>query len=127
MERYYAIRKVNAHLGEPLLKGSGRNSNTHFSNKINKSAEQKVWWFNILPQRFGNDLHLLCAKEPGLIWLRIKANTFPNPESVFRLRSDKGSIDLEIAADGDRYLKDLKSGGAGYDFRPHIEYEWDED
>ena len=127
MDRSYAIGKVNAHLGERLLKGSRNDSNTHFSNKINKSAEQKVWWFNILPQRFGNELHLLCAKNPGLIWLRIDANTFPNPESVFKLRSDKGSIALEIAADGDLYLKDLKSGGTGYDFRPHIEYEWDED
>lgn len=128
MNKFDAIRKVNAHLGEPLLKGSGRNSNTHFSN-INKSAK-KVWWFNIPPQKFGNELHLLCAKKSGLIWLRIKAGAIPNPESVFKLRTDervKGLIDLEIAAEGNLYLKDVKSGGTGYDFRPHIAYEWDDD
>ena len=128
MNKSDAIRKVNAHLGEPLLKGSGRNSNTHFSN-INKSAK-KVWWFNIPPQKFGNELHLLCVKKSGLIWLRIKAGAIRNPESVFKLRTDervKGLIDLEIAVSGDLYLKDVKSGGTGYDFRPHVAYEWDDD
>ena len=128
MNKSDAIRKVNAHLGESLLVGSGRNSNTHFSN-INKSAK-KVWWFNIPPQKFRNELHLLCVKKSGLIWLRIKAGAIPNPESVFKLRTDervKGLIDLEIAVSGDLYLKDVKSGGTGYDFRPHVAYEWDDD
>ena len=127
MDRSDAIGKVNAHLGGRVLKGSGRNSNTHFSN-INNSDKQ-VWWLNINPQRFKNDLHILLAKKQGLIWLRIKAGAIPHPESVFRVRPDKGDkgvIDLEIAADGDLYLKDVKSGGTGYDFRRHIEYEWDE-
>lgn len=124
MDRSDAIRKVNAHLGERLLKGSGRNSNTHFSN-INKSAKQ-VWWFNIPPQRFENELHILLAKKQGLIWLRIKAGTIPHPESVFRVRPDKGSIHLEMPVSGDRYLRDIMDR-TGYDFRPHIAYEWDGD
>ena len=49
---------------------------------------------------------------------------------MFKLRTDervKGLIDLEIAVSGDLYLKDVKSGGTGYDFRPHVAYEWDAD
>ena len=125
MDRSDAIRKVNAHLGERLLKGSGRNFNTHFSN-INKSAKQ-VWWFNIPPQKFGNELHILLAKKQGLIWLRIKAGAISHPESVFRVRPDNGLIHWEIAISGDRYLQDVIGGGTGYDFRPHVAYEWDGD
>lgn len=120
MNKSTAIRIVNKHVGEGLL----NNFNTHFSN-INKSAK-KVWWFNIPPQKFENDLHILLAKNPGLIWLRIKAGAIPHPESVFRVRPDKGSIHLEIPVSGDRYLQDIMDR-TGYDFRPHIEYEWDED
>ena len=129
MDKSDAIRKVNAHLGEPLLKGSGRNSNTHFSN-ISKSAKQ-VWWFTISPQKFKNELHLLCAKKPGLIWLRLDADAFSNPTDVFSPRSD-GDVDVEICCDVSSlcYMHDIRSirsRGIGYDFRPHIEYEWDED
>ncbi len=128
MKKTYAIGKVNAHLGEPLLKGYGRNSNTCLSN-IN--TRKQVWWFTISPQKFKNELHLLCAKNPGLIWLRIDANTFPNPTDMFSPRSD-GDVDVEICCDVSYlcYMHDIRSiriRGIGYDFRPHIEYEWDED
>ena len=115
MNKFDAIRKVNAHLGESLLKGSGRNSNTHFSNIINRATKQvpHVWWFNIPPQKFRNELHLLCVKNPGLIWLRLDAGAIANPESVFRVRYDNGLIDLVIAIGGNRHLMDVNSGGMG--------------
>ena len=129
MNKSDAMQMVNDHIGGRVLKGSGRNSNTHFSNIINRSTKQvpHVWWFNIPPQKFRNELHLLCAKNPGLIWLRLDAGAIPNPGSVFRVRSDKDLIDLVIAIGGNRHLRDVNSGGTGYDFRPHIAYEWDDD
>lgn len=100
------------------------NSNTSFSNV---NATKSVWWLNIRPEKFTNDLHILLAKriDNGLIWLRITANSVPYPEKVFRIR-DTGAVDLEISCDDNRYLTDIKSGGMGYNFRRHIEHEWDE-
>lgn len=123
MDRSDAMRKVNAHLGETLLKGSGNDSNTRFAN-IN--TRYPVWWFTFSPEKLRGELHILLAKKAGLIWLRIKAGAIPHPESVFRVRPDKGSIHLEIPVSGDRYLRDIMDR-TGYDFRPHIAYEWDGD
>ena len=120
MNKSDAMRMVNEHIGGRALKGS----NTSFSN-IN--TRHPVWWLNINPQRFKSELHILLAKNPGLIWLRLDANAIPNPESVFRARSDNGLIDIEIAVGGNRYLMDVKGGRIGYDFRPHVAYEWDDD
>ena len=113
-----AIGKVNEHLGYNLLESS----NTSFSS-IN--IARPVWWLDINLKKFKSDLHLLLVKPSGLIWLRIKANTFPIPEEKFRYRSDKGCISLEISCNkADRYLLDIVSGGTGYDFSSHVEYEW---
>ena len=120
MNKSDAMQMVNDHIGGRALKGS----NTSFSN-IN--TRHPVWWLNISPHRFKSELHILLAKNPGLIWLRLDANAIPNPESVFRVRSDNGLIDIEIAVGGNRYLMDVKGGRTGYDFRPHIAYEWDDD
>ena len=120
MNKSDAMQMVNDHIGGRALK----RSNTSFSN-IN--TRHPVWWLNINPQRFKSELHILLAKNPGLIWLRLDANAIPNPESVFRVRSDNGLIDIEIAVGGNRYLMDVKGGRTGYDFRPHVAYEWDDD
>ena len=53
-----AIRVVNETLGSDELS----NVNTNFS-KINKS--KPVWWFNIPPLKFSNDLHLILEKKEG--------------------------------------------------------------
>lgn len=115
---------VNSHLGYRAL----TDRNTSFSN-INKA--KPVWWFTIKPNKFRSDLHLLLAKDndAGLIWLKIKANTFPDLENVFRIRHDKhyyGCIDFEIPISGPSYMRDIKGGGSGYDFKPHIQREWNE-
>ncbi len=115
VDKNQAIEQVNSELGHTLL----NNHNTHYSN-INASKD--VWWFNISPKKFKRDLHLLCVRgDSSLIWLKIEANTFPNPQQVFRLRPDNGLIDLEIACAPDRYMCDVKSGGTGYNFRPHVQ------
>ena len=113
MNKSQAIRTVNFHLGDSVL----THSNTVFAN-VNKG--KPVWWFNITPHRFGSELHLLLAKNREVIWLSIEANAFPDLGSVFRIRPDRGSVDLEISASGNSYMRDIKSGGTGYDFMPHV-------
>ena len=95
--------------------------NTSFAS-VNRS--KSVWWLNISTRKFNSELHILLAKNPGLIWLRIGAKTFACLEGVFRIRPDKNAVDLEIASAGSQYMRDTKSGGVGYNFRPHIEREW---
>ena len=113
-----AMEKVNGHLGRRLL----NRRNTHFSN-VNTS--KPVWWLNVPLRKFKDELHLLLAKgNGGLIWLRIKGNTFPSPKDVFRYWEDKGAIDLEISTMPQDYMTDVKSGGTEYNFTKHIEYEW---
>lgn len=119
MKKADAMRMVNDHIGGRVLE----HSNTSFAN-IN--ARSPVWWFTFSPQRFRNELHILLAKNPGLIWLRLDAGAVPDPESAFTARSDKRLIDFKIAISGDRYLRDIM-GKAGYDFRAHVACEWDED
>ena len=125
MKKLYAMRKVNNQVGD---EGLLNDSNTCLSN-IN--TRKQVWWFTISPQKFKNELHLLCAKKPGLIWLRLDADTFPSPADVFKRRRNC-KLDVEICSDDSSlcYMHDIRSiriRGIGYDFRPHIEYEWDED
>ncbi len=115
-----AIKKVNEHLGYKLLESS----NTSFSSINNAKL---VWWLDISPKKFKKELHLLLARDmdQGLIWLRIKANTFPIPEEKFSYRADNGYISLEISCNNaGQYLHDVRSGGMGYDFSSHVEYEW---
>ena len=119
MDKQSAIAKVNDYLGHRQLYGR----NTSFAN-INSS--KPVWWLNINPAKFQNDLHLLLVtdKQDRLIWLKIEADTIPEPDRTFRKRSDNGAIDLEISSDPSRYLVDIKSGGSEYSFAKHIEHEW---
>ncbi len=117
MDKNSAMLRVNSEQGHRLLD----RSNTCFANV---NATKPVWWFNIDPCKFQNDLHLLCAKNTGLVWLTIEANTFDSPEQMFRIRPDKELVDLEISCSSEQYMHDVKSGGNGYDFSPHIQQEW---
>ena len=124
MKKEPAMLLVNRHLGSRVL----NRRNVRFSN-VNKT--KPVWWLTIPQKMFTDTLHILLAKDNGrgLIWLRIEANSIKNPQSVFRVRTDKGlggPVNLEIAAGGHRYMNDIKSGRTGYNFHRHIEYEWDE-
>ena len=84
VDKHQAIERVHSVLGHKLL----NNHNTRYSN-INASKD--VWWFHIPPNKFKSALHLLCVGgDSRLIWLKIEANTFLNPEKVFKLRPDNG-------------------------------------
>lgn len=115
---------VNKRLGEA---SSLNHHNAVFSN-VNVSKD--VWWFTIPPQKFVSELHVLLAKkdDSGLIWLRIRANAFPNLANVFRKRADNGKVHWEICSDDTDalYMRDTKNVRIKYDFRPHIAQEWDD-
>ena len=121
MKKAEAIGKINEYLESKVLS----HGNTSFANV---NAAKSVWWLNVHPKKFANDLHLLLAKKDisGLIWLKIEANTFADIEGVFKIRNDKNVVDLEIACEGNRYMRDIKAGGTGYNFLRHIEHEWSE-
>ena len=98
---------------------SGLNiSNTSFSS-INKSKE--VWWFNISLLKFNNDVHLLLNTNQFGLWLHLPKGFVKQLATSFKIREDKNAVDIEISADKNfKYLKDLKSGGSGFDFSPFI-------
>ncbi|WP_149304906.1 hypothetical protein [Pareuzebyella sediminis] len=96
-------------------------SNTSYS-KINVSKE--VWWLNIKPHKFRDDVNLLLRTEGKVIWVYLPKGFVKDIHAHFRLRQDKGVIDLEISADKKyMYLRDVKSGGTGFDFSKFVKDE----
>ena len=116
-----AIWVVNETLGRDELS----NVNTNFS-KLNKS--KPVWWFNIPPLKFSNDLHLILEKKKGFFWIKIPKGTVKDVSKTFRIREDRSKdyVDIEITSElGIYYLRDVKSGGTGFNFEQYIEMEFD--
>ncbi|MDT0552116.1 hypothetical protein [Urechidicola vernalis] len=93
-----------------------RVSNTAYS-KINKSKE--VWWFNVSVHKFTEDVHLLLNDNNQALWVVLpKGFTKGMP---FKIREDKNAVDLEISSNKTfMYLKDVKSGGSNFSFKPYI-------
>ena len=92
-------------------------ANTSFGS-INKSKE--VWWLNIPVHKFNEDVHLLLNASNYAFWLCLPKG-FAKGDVPFKIREDKNAVDLEISADKSfQYLKDVKSGGTGFDFKPYI-------
>lgn len=110
--------------------GDASRLNHHNAVFSNVNVSKDVWWFTIPPQKFVSELHVLLAKkdDSGLVWLRIRANAFPNLANVFRKRADNGKVHWEICSDDADalYMRDTKNVRIKYDFRPHIAHEWDE-
>ena len=97
-------------------------SNTSFSN-INKAVP--LWWFNIAPEKFEQDLNLILAKTNGFIWIKLPAGSVSNPKRKFRFRDDKGLIEIKISPQpGFNYLRDESSGGIGFGFQQYIKKEF---
>lgn len=113
-----AIEIVNELLGWDELS----NANTNFS-KLNKA--KPVSWFDILPENFLEDLHLILAKQEGFIWLTIPEGVVADVNKVFRVRDDNGRVQLVILAErGVYYLKDIASGASGFNFEQYIQKEF---
>jgi hypothetical protein len=90
--------------------------NTNYS-KINKSKD--VWWFNVSVSKFVEDVNLLLNTENQVLWI-VLPKGFTNGVP-FKIREDKNAVDLEISADKSfKYLKDVKSGGTGFNFKEFI-------
>lgn len=116
MDKSLAIKIVNQHIGASIL----NTSNTNYS-KINDKKD--VWWLNVPPVRFSGDLHLILLNETGFNWIKIPAGKFSDLEKIFKIRKDKNLVDLEISsAKGNYYMRDVKSGGTSFNFKPFLEY-----
>ncbi|TDS13544.1 hypothetical protein DFQ03_2837 [Maribacter caenipelagi] len=94
------------------------NSNTSYS-KINKSKE--VWWLNIKTHKFHDDVHLLLKTDQEVIWIYLTNKFTKDINASFKIRPDRNAVDLEISADKSyMYLRDVKSGGTGFDFNKFV-------
>ena len=93
-------------------------SNTSYAS-INKSKE--VWWLNIPVAKFEEQVNLILKGDDKVIWIQLPKNFVLNLTSKFKIREDKNAVDLEISADRSyMYLKDVKSGGTHFDFKPFV-------
>ena len=93
-------------------------SNTSYS-KINVSKE--VWWLNVPTHKFDSDVNLLLKIEDKVIWIYLPKGFVDNLGTVFKIRPDKNAVDLEISSNKCyMYLKDVKSGGTGFDFTNYV-------
>ncbi len=117
MSKRDAIETVNSHIGGRSL----THGNTCYSS-INKT--NPVRWLTIPVARFRSDLHLLLReRDGGLIWIRIPAGHFPDPRKVFRYRSERDAVSLELSCEKRRYLMELKGPGS-VRLLPLVEHEF---
>tara|TARA_R110000744_G_scaffold12647_3_gene37485 strand:- start:6550 stop:6912 length:363 start_codon:yes stop_codon:yes gene_type:complete len=103
------IDYINAREG-----GALHSSNTSYS-KINISKE--VWWLNVPTHKFNGAVNLLLKANKKVIWVQLPKGFVNNIAAYFKIRPDRDAVDLEISADKNyMYLRDVKSGGTGFDF-----------
>ena len=99
------------------------NSNSSFSS-IN--VAKRVWWTNVPLKKFSEPVHLLFNDTDEVFWIVLPKNFVASLSDNFRIRTKKGSanqdfVDIEVWAGNDeQYMKDVKSGGTGFDFKPFI-------
>ncbi len=112
------IEFVQSNFGDRTV----RSTNTSFAS-INKSKE--VWWLNIPVGKLEEQVNLLLQGEDKVIWIQLPKNLVANLASKFKIREDKNAVDLEISADRSYlYLKDVKSGGTHFDFKPFLKEQF---
>ena len=94
------------------------NSNTSYAS-INKSKE--VWWFTISVSKFNSDFNLLLNANQYGLWLHLPKGSIKQLATSFKIRQDINAVDIEISAFKQfNYLKDIKSGGSGFDFSTFV-------
>lgn len=92
------------------------NTNTAYAS-INKSKE--VWWLNVPVSKFTDEVHLLLNTGSKVIWVLLPKGFAKGVP--FKIREDKNAVDLEISSSKSyMYLRDVKSGGTHFDFRPYV-------
>ena len=113
-EKSQIIKYMQSNFGSTSVKSN----NTSFSS-INKSKQ--VWWFNVPVKKFEDAVNLLLKGTDEITWIHLPTNFVNNLASKFKIREDKNAVDLEISADKSYlYLKDIKSGGTHFDFKPFV-------
>lgn len=111
MKKAQAIRMLNS-------KFRLNSANCNFS-KINKAVP--LWWLNIRPEKFKNDLYIILDEKVRILLLLIPGGTFYPPEDHFYIRKDKNVVDLRISSvKNEFYLQDLISGGTNVKFKPYL-------
>ena len=109
------IAYVNKTFGADL-----NNTNTSFAS-VSESKYKTVWWTTVPVHKFNEPVHLLFNDTDEVIWIELPKNFVLNLSDVFRIREDKNAVDIEVwAKDDEQYMKDVKSGGTGFDFKPYI-------
>lgn len=99
-------------------KGNLNIANTHFSNII---KPKDVWWTTIPLHKFSGDVNLLFTSAAYALWIQLPKGFVKNLAANFKIRQDTNTVDIEISADKSfKYLKDVKSGGTGFDFAPFV-------
>lgn len=113
MEKEEVIYYLNRYQKTHFL----HNSNTSFSN-INDS--KLAFWFNIKPEKFKKEHHLLCMDKEEIVLIhltRIKCNSI---QRSLKFNEDKGFFEVELPIIGEAgYLKDINSG---LDFKPFAKF-----
>lgn len=113
MTKKDAIAYINKEYGADL-----NNTNTSFAS-IN--VAKKVWWTNVPVHKFNDPVHLLFNTTDEVIWIELPKNFVLNLSDKFKIRQDINVVDIEVwAKDDEQYMKDVKSGGTGFDFKPFI-------
>ncbi|WP_299152262.1 hypothetical protein [uncultured Christiangramia sp.] len=112
------VEYIQSHFGDNTV----MSANSSFAS-INKSKE--VWWLNIPVGKFEEQVNLLLQGENKVIWIQLPKNFVGNLTSKFKIREDKNAVDLEISSDRSYlYLKDVKSGGTHFDFKPFVKEQF---
>ncbi|SDL36645.1 Phospholipase D-like domain at C-terminus of MIT [Salinimicrobium catena] len=94
--------------------------NTTFAS-VSVSGTRAAWWMNIKRPNFKKEWNIILVEQDEVMWLKIPANTFINPDQYFRIWESKNAADLLISSDPqDRYLTDISTGGTGVDFKPFV-------
>ena len=120
MDKKNAIGYINKTYGAGL-----NNINTSFAS-VSISKYKTVWWTTVPVHKFNEPVHLLFNTTDAVIWIELPKNFEPNLSDKFKIRTKKGCanqdfVDIEVWAGNDeRYMKDVKSGGTGFDFKPFI-------
>ena len=115
MNKKDAIAYINKTFGADL-----NNTNTSFAS-VSITKYKTVWWTTVPVHKFNEPFHLLFNDTDEVIWIELPKNFVLNLSDAFRIREDKNAVDIEVWAKNDeQYMKDVKSGGTGFDFKPFI-------
>ncbi|MDD1967467.1 hypothetical protein ACIPO9_19725 [Pseudomonas sp. NPDC090203] len=123
LDKQQAIARRNEQLGGAVL---GTN-NTHFAVLDHK---RNIWWFDLPVSRLAVGqyewLHLLLhtPSTDELIHLKVTTRFLREHKEGVVIRNEgkrKSTVSLELSADKDSYLKDMRPNGANLSFAGFVQ------